>query len=58
MRHRGIRQALAEGRLDIEPQFASGLFRALQRRSVGDAHAVMEPCLDATQRQLFFHLGT
>ncbi len=56
MRHRRVRQALAERGFDIEAQFAGGFLRAFQRGGVGDAHAVVESRLDLPQCQLFRHL--
>ncbi len=42
VRHRGRRQALREGGLDIEADFAGGFLRALERGGVGDAQVVVE----------------
>src|SRR6478609_8580606 len=58
MRHRRIRQALAESGFDVQAQFAGSLFRALHCRAVGDPDAVMETRLDITQPELFLYLRT
>ena len=56
MRHGRVRQALAEGGLDIEAQLAGRFLGAFQRGNIRDAHAVVEAAFDVTQGQLFRHL--
>jgi hypothetical protein len=54
--HRRIRQALGEGRLDLEAQLAGGFLGRVERDFVGDAQAALEARDMALGRQLLGHL--
>ena len=55
--HRCVRQALAEGGLNLEAQLAGGLLGAVERDLVGNAHAVRVARLVALGLQLLVDLG-
>jgi hypothetical protein len=56
VRHRRVRQALADRRLDIQTHFAGRFFRGLQGARVGNAHAVRKLGFHAVQAHLLFDL--
>ncbi len=56
VRHRRVRQALADRGFDIQTHFAGRFFCGLQSACVGNAHAVRKLGFDAVQAHLLFDL--
>ncbi|MCY1520997.1 hypothetical protein D9M68_557930 [compost metagenome] len=58
VRHGRVRQALAEGGLDIQADLAGGFLGAFQGGGVGGGHAAVELLRKALQAQLLIDLRT